>query len=72
MAMAAEQPEGRRGMTRRTVLGGGLALTLAGCNSVGLEMPNDAGGPPPAPAQPAGGRALFGLDPADGFAVGSA
>ena len=55
MAMAAEQPEGRRGMTRRTVLGGGLALTLAGCNSVGLEMPNDAGGPPPAPAQPAGG-----------------
>jgi branched-chain amino acid transport system substrate-binding protein len=53
--MAAEQPEGRRGMTRRTVLGGGLALTLAGCNSVGLEMPNDAGGPPPAPAQPAGG-----------------
>jgi branched-chain amino acid transport system substrate-binding protein len=53
--MAAEQPDGRRGITRRTVLGGGLALTLAGCNSVGLEMPNDAGGPPPVPAQPAGG-----------------
>jgi hypothetical protein len=32
-----------------------MALTLAGCNSPGLEMTNDAGGPAPAPAQPAGG-----------------
>jgi branched-chain amino acid transport system substrate-binding protein len=32
-----------------------MALTLAGCNSAGLEMPSDAGGPAPAPAQPAGG-----------------
>ncbi len=41
-------------MTRRAVLGGGLVLTLAGCNSAGLEMPND-GGEPAAPAQPADG-----------------
>ena len=40
------------------MLGGGLALTLAGCNSTGLQLPNDAvGGGPAAPtaAQPAGG-----------------
>jgi branched-chain amino acid transport system substrate-binding protein len=42
-------------VTRRALLGGGMALTLAGCNSAGLEMPSDAGGPAPAPAQPAGG-----------------
>jgi branched-chain amino acid transport system substrate-binding protein len=54
MTMAAEQPEGRRGMTRRTVLGGGLALTLAGCNSVGVEMPNDFGSPGSS-APPVGG-----------------
>jgi branched-chain amino acid transport system substrate-binding protein len=35
------------------LLGGGLILTLAGCNSAGLEMPNDAGGPASTPAQPA-------------------
>ncbi|MGC2784356.1 MAG: penicillin-binding protein activator [Roseiarcus sp.] len=27
------------------MLGGGLILTLAGCNSAGIEMPNDSGGP---------------------------
>ncbi len=42
-------------MTRRALLGGGMALTLVGCNSPGLEMPSDAGGPAPAPAQPSGG-----------------
>ena len=41
-------------MTRRTVLGGGLALTLAGCNSVGVEMPNDFGSPGSS-APPVGG-----------------
>ena len=37
------------------MLGGGLILTLAGCNSAGIEMPNDAGGPTPATPPPAGG-----------------
>ncbi len=40
------------------MLGGGLALTLAGCNSTGLQLPNDAVGgglAAPSPAQPAGG-----------------
>src|SRR5580698_9292762 len=55
MRFAAEQPAAGRGLTRRAMLGGGMALTLAGCNSAGLEMPSDAGGPAPSPAQPAGG-----------------
>jgi branched-chain amino acid transport system substrate-binding protein len=55
MRFAAEQSAAGRGLTRRALLGGGTALTLAGCNSAGLEMANDAGGPAPAPAQPAGG-----------------
>src|ERR1700733_266017 len=50
MRFAAEQPAVGRGLTRRALLGGGLTLTLAGCNSAGLEMPNDAGGPAPQPA----------------------
>src|SRR5580693_2869394 len=45
MRFAAEQPEAGRGLSRRALLGGGMALTLAGCNSAGLEIPNDAGGP---------------------------
>ena len=52
MKFAAQQPAAGRGLTRRALLGGGLALTLAGCNSAGLEMPNDAGGPAATPAQP--------------------
>jgi branched-chain amino acid transport system substrate-binding protein len=55
MKFAVEQPAASRRPTRRAVLGGGLILTLAGCNSAGLEMPNDAAGPAPSPAQPAGG-----------------
>ena len=55
MRFAAEQPAERHGLTRRAVLGGGMALTLAGCNSPGLEMPSDAGGPTPPPAQPTPG-----------------
>src|SRR6202051_2798609 len=53
MRFAAEQPAAGRGVTRRALLGGGLTLTLAGCNSGGLEMPNNAGGPATTPAQPA-------------------
>jgi hypothetical protein len=53
MRFAAEQPAPSRGLTRRALLGGGLTLTLAGCNSGGLEMPNNAGGPATTPAQPA-------------------
>jgi branched-chain amino acid transport system substrate-binding protein len=37
------------------MLGGGLILTLAGCNSAGLGIPNDAGGPAPGAPPPAGG-----------------
>jgi branched-chain amino acid transport system substrate-binding protein len=44
MTIAAERPEAKGGLTRRTVLGGGLALTLAGCNSAG-DMPADFGKP---------------------------
>jgi branched-chain amino acid transport system substrate-binding protein len=54
MKFAAEPLAVRRGLTRRALLGGGLTLTLAGCNSGGLVMPNDAGGPATTtPAQPA-------------------
>jgi branched-chain amino acid transport system substrate-binding protein len=57
MRFAAEQPAASRGVTRRALLGGGLILTLAGCNSAGLQMPNDAGGAPaPGAPQPAGGQ----------------
>lgn len=52
MTIAAERPEARRGLTRRAALGGGLAMTLAGCNSVGVEPPSDMGklGPSVPPA----------------------
>ena len=59
MRIAAKQPEATRGVTRRAVLGGGLILTLAGCNSAGIEMPNEFGGAP-APAAPPAGGALVG------------
>ena len=54
MRMAADEPEATRGVTRRGVLGGALMFTLAGCNSAGIEMPNDGGAPGPA-APPANG-----------------
>jgi len=54
MRIAAEQPEARRGLTRRAALGGGLALTLAGCNTVGGDMPGDSASPGPS-APPANG-----------------
>ena len=48
-------PEGRRDLTRRAALGGGLALTLAGCNSMGVDLPGvDFGKPAASPPRPAG------------------
>ena len=38
MKISAEKPEKRSGVTRRTALGGGLALTLTGCNSMGVQL----------------------------------
>jgi branched-chain amino acid transport system substrate-binding protein len=58
MRFAAEQPAAGGAMTRRALLGGGVMLSLAGCNSAGLEMPNDGGGPAPSPAQPASGATV--------------
>jgi branched-chain amino acid transport system substrate-binding protein len=55
MKFAAEQPAAAGAMTRRALLGGGVMLSLAGCNSAGLEIPNDGGGPAPSSAQPASG-----------------
>ena len=52
---------GRADLTRRSLIGGGLALTLAGCNSA-IEMPGGAGGatavPPAAAAGPTVGESL--------------
>ena len=47
MRLAAKSPGGRD-LTRRSLIGGGLALTLAGCNS-GIEMPEAGVGAPAAP-----------------------
>jgi branched-chain amino acid transport system substrate-binding protein len=55
MRMAADEPEATPGLTRRAVLGGALMVTLAGCNSAGIEMPNDFGGAPGPSASPANG-----------------
>src|SRR5258708_39215384 len=53
MRFAAEQRAAGRGCPGRPFVGGGLKFPLAGCNSTGLEMPNNAGGPATTPAQPA-------------------
>jgi branched-chain amino acid transport system substrate-binding protein len=60
MTMAPEQPEARRGLTRRAVLGGGLILALAGCNEVGADLPSDSTKPGPS------------VPPANGPLVGEA
>ena len=50
------RPRVRHEWTRRSCLGGGLALTLAGCNSSGIELPGIAVGTPNAPPpSPKGG-----------------
>ena len=50
---------GRASLSRRALLSGGLALTLAGCNSSSLLAPGAEVAPPPAPPTPgAGGRTV--------------
>ena len=39
MRIVSESSERQRAVTRRGFVGAGLALTLAGCNSTGIEMP---------------------------------
>ena len=51
----AVPPEGRRLLTRRAALGGGLALSLAGCNSMGVDLPGADLGKPAASLPAAGG-----------------
>ena len=63
MKISAEKPEERRGVTRRTALGGGLALTLAGCNSMGVQLQGidvgkTAGSIPPPAGAPLAGETL--------------
>src|SRR5208282_89921 len=53
MEISARKPEQRPGVTRRTALGGALTLTLAGCNSMGVELPG-VGQPAAAVPRPAG------------------
>jgi branched-chain amino acid transport system substrate-binding protein len=53
MTIAAEEREAGRGLTRRAALSGGLALTLAGCNSAG-DLPSDFGKPGPSASPPGG------------------
>ncbi|HEX9168593.1 MAG TPA: penicillin-binding protein activator, partial [Roseiarcus sp.] len=52
MKISAQNPEERVTVTRRALLGGGLALTLAGCNSSGVDF--GGGVPAVTPAIPAG------------------
>ncbi len=53
MEISARKPDERPGVTRRTALGGALTLTLAGCNSMGVELPG-VGQPAAAVPRPAG------------------
>src|SRR5208283_5158125 len=61
MRFVSESSERRRAVTRRGFVGAGLALTLAGCNSTGIEMPGIGTPAPsaqPAPGGPTVGEAL--------------
>ncbi len=63
MSMESASRGGRPGLTRRTLLGGGLGLTLAGCNSSSLLAPGaDVGAqrnvPPPGAPGPTVGETL--------------
>jgi branched-chain amino acid transport system substrate-binding protein len=60
MKISARKPEERRGVTRRTAFGGGLALTLAGCNSMGVELPGVDFGKQAASIPPPAGGPLVG------------
>jgi len=56
MQISGEKLEERRGVTRRAALGGGLALTLTGCNSMGVQLQGmDLGQTAPSVPPPAGG-----------------
>ena len=61
MKIVSASSERQGAMTRRGVIGAGLALTLAGCNSTGIEMPGIGTPAPnaqPAPGGPTVGEAL--------------
>jgi ABC-type branched-subunit amino acid transport system substrate-binding protein len=56
MRIVSESSERQRAVTRRGLIGAGFALTLAGCNSTGIEMPGmGAAAPNAQPAQGAPG-----------------
>ncbi len=52
MNIESESRDGRGGLSRRALLSGGLALTLAGCNSGSLLAPGAEVGAPPAALPP--------------------
>ncbi len=61
MRIVPESPKHRNAVTRRELIGGGLALSLAGCNSTAIEMPGigtAAPIPQPAPGGPTVGETL--------------
>ena len=62
MVVESGSREGRSGLTRRALLGGGLAATLAGCNSSSLLAPGAEvaapAAPPPAAPGPTVGETL--------------
>ncbi len=58
MQFSARKPEPGASLTRRALLGGGAALTLAGCNSSGLDF--GAGAPAASPPPPPAGGPLVG------------
>jgi branched-chain amino acid transport system substrate-binding protein len=57
MMRTVSEPSALRGMSRRGLIGAGLCLTLAGCNSAGFDMPGSGGAVPgvaPASGPPVG------------------
>jgi branched-chain amino acid transport system substrate-binding protein len=60
MQFSALKPEAGPEVTRRALLGGGLALTLAGCNSSGVDFggPGVSAPPPVAAGAPLAGETL--------------
>ncbi len=52
MKIVPDSSERQRAVTRRELIGAGLALTLAGCNSTAIEMPGVGAAAPTAPPAP--------------------